>query len=323
MKKLVSFFGKGDKAPEERRPPPSRRREVEDVWDDMVDIAKEEEDRYLTKYKVEERKRKRYKRKIKKSFPTYPHYDWLPMLGEDIFLLVLQYMKKSQLYAAMQVCKAWNGACNNPVIWRSLCIKRWNKVPPPTASPKLVYKQAKIEDRQERFLAFKQEEIQREQRMMRMDMMVCRMFHPTNGRNNFERIEPVVPMCQMPSRDELKLILAEENRLRLDPIIQDAYRQSDSPTKLTLEVQKQAVEKYGYSDPWIISSAISYYQDDSELMSIPHYVKFNRSNQGKVQCGDVIPNLPLCGLDGKVNNLHDMLAPYAGMPVILVGGSYT
>jgi hypothetical protein len=220
------------------------------------------------------------------------------------------------------VCKAWNKAANHPSVWASLLWQKWQVKAPPTSSPKIYFKKMLFESREKQFVAYKRL-IMLERSRLEMDMRVCRMFHPTNGRNNFERIVPKVPMCQMPSRDELKLILATENELRLDPANQCLYRDSRMPTHVTLDIQKQAVEKHGYHDPWIISSAISYYKDDPELMSIPHYVKFNRSQPGKIELGDTIPNVPLCGLDERSTSLYDITAQYKGMPVILVGGSYT
>jgi hypothetical protein len=53
-------------------------------------------------------------------------------------------------------------------------------------------------------------------------------------------------------------------------------RTSEYPSLVTLKVQTQAVKENGYEDPWIISSAIAYYNNNPQIMSIPHYVKYNR-----------------------------------------------
>jgi len=153
--------------------------------------------------------------------------------------------------------------------------------------------------------------------------MACRMFHPSNGRSNFLPFTPTIPFEEMPNRETLLKILMRDNELRLTKNIQDEYWKSDYPTGITLKVQTQAVSEYGYSDPWIIPSALGYYKDDVEMMGIPHYVKYNRSRQGQMTCGNTVPDLPLSTLHGCATSMHKLLAPHAGAPVVIAAGSYT
>jgi hypothetical protein len=149
------------------------------------------------------------------------------------------------------------------------------------------------------------------------------MFHHTNGRSNFLPFTPTVPIENMPDREILLKILAYENELRLTTEVQDEYWVSDYPTGVTLKVQSQAVGMYGYSDPWIIPSAMYYYKDDKEMMNIPHYVKYNRSRQGRLVCGDTVPEIPLSSMNGCATSLRKLMEPHATSPVVLVAGSYT
>jgi len=149
------------------------------------------------------------------------------------------------------------------------------------------------------------------------------MFHPSNGRDNFLPFAPSVPFEEMPDRETLVKILMRDNELRLSKEVQEEYWISDYPSGVTLAVQTQAVSEYGYSNPWIIPSAISYFKDDVEIMGIPHYTKYNRSRQGKLNCGDTIPDIPLSTMQGCATSLRTLMEPHASAPVVLVAGSYT
>jgi hypothetical protein len=128
------------------------------------------------------------------------------------------------------------------------------------------------------------------------------MFHPSNGRDNFQPFSPTVSFEDMPDKETLIKILRRENELRLSKEVQDQYwyasssfpsfpRFPASPPRLphftmhrltgnffdiTVSLQTEAVSEYGYTNPWIIPSALTYYRDDIDITNIPHYVRFNR-----------------------------------------------
>jgi len=81
--------------------------------------------------------------------------------------------------------------------------------------------------------------------------------------------------------------------------------------------------EYGYENPWIIPSALSYYKDDQEIMNIPHYVKYNRSQPGKIRVGDRVPDLPLTTMTGCGTSLFKEFSPHSSLPIVVVAGSYT
>jgi hypothetical protein len=182
-------------------------------------------------------------------------------------------------------------------------------------------------DPQSKYQIYKRQEIEARilERLRRQEreFMVCRMFHPTNGRVNFLPFTPTVPFEKMPDRETLLKILALENELRLTQETQEEYCASNYTTAVTLNVQTKAVRQYGYSDAWIIPSAMYYYKDDKELMSIPHYVKYNRSRQGRLVCGDTVPEIPLSTINGCATSLRELMKLHAAAPVVLVAGSYT
>jgi hypothetical protein len=263
----------------------------------------------------------------------YKYDDWLEVLGRDLFVLCVAKLDYITILSCARVCKAWNEVVTDNVIWTPMLSLEFKAdafgITITTSGQALKeYKRCHINRlQQEREWAKERERMEKEAREMemrsRMDRMVCRMFHPSNGRDNFVPFSPTVPFAQMPDRDTLIKILARDNELRLSKDIQTEYWAADFPSAVTLKVQTQAVKEYGYEDPWIIPSAISYYKDDPELMSIPHYVKYNRSQPGKVQVGDSVPDLPLTNMQGCATSLMKELSPHSSLPIVLVAGSYT
>jgi hypothetical protein len=247
------------------------------------------------------------------------------VLGEDTFLLCIDKLDNFSVLTCSLVCKKWNNVATSDVIWNP----RFKRHPfatrpeisstPGNALQK--YKAAFVLKQQEKAM----EEMRKRllMRPPRSDRMVCRMFHPSNGRNNFDSISPSVPFDEIPSRDTLIKILIRDNELRLLKSIQDEYWSTEYPSLVTLKVQTQAVNEYGYDDPWIIPSALSYYKDDAEIMGIPHYVKYNRSQQGKIQVGDFVPDLPLTTMKGCSTSLQEQLSLHSSLPIVVVAGSYT
>lgn len=263
----------------------------------------------------------------------HTYNDWLQVLGKDSFIVCITKLDDVSLVSCILVCKAWREAASDNVLWVSKIVMRFPKedtLGTITANEQALkeYKRlylARLEQKRE----MERERERQRQRLLdqrkraQMDQMVCRMFHPSNGRDNFAQFCPTIPFEQMPDRDTLIKILMRDNELRLSKDLQDEYWVAEFPSKVTLKAQLQAVEEYGYSDPWIIPSAISYYKDDLELMNIPHYVKYNRSQPGKIQMGESVPDLPLTSMQGCGTSLLGELSPHSSLPVVLVAGSYT
>jgi len=76
------------------------------------------------------------------------------------------------------------------------------------------------------------------------------MFHPSNGRDNFEPLPPpedwncsgnvgATALKEMlPSKEILKKMLAREDELRLTEEVQDRYRWDPKTTQVTEDVQR-------------------------------------------------------------------------------------
>jgi hypothetical protein len=248
--------------------------------------------------------------------------DWLEVLGKDIFLLCVKWLDVRWVGVCAQVSKNWNGAIKTNTLWFFLISRDFPKKVEISNNlhPQSVYRTLMLQESEEQAL---RERMARVMERASYDTDVFRMFHPTNGRINFLPFTPTVPIEKMPDRETLLQILALENELRLSKEVQDEYWLSRFPTGVTLKVQTQVVSKFGYSDPWIIPSAMYYYKDDKEVMDIPHYVKYNRSRQGRLGCGDTIPEIPLSTMNGCATSLRERMEPYSTAPVVLVAGSYT
>lgn len=249
--------------------------------------------------------------------------DWLEVLGKDYFVLVIDKLDNQSIIACARVCKKWSALAVDDLIWgpRLRLHPYGTNWKVPANGSALVKYRAAHEAEQDRKREIEQEK-KRRKMASQMDRMVCRMFHPSNGRHNFEPFTPTVPFDKMPDRETVIKILLRDNELRLSRDIQDAYWVSEYPSLVTLKVQSQAVKENGYEDPWIVPSAISYYKDDAEVMNIPHYVKYNRSKPGRIQVGDFVPDLPLTTMDGCKTSLLQEFAP-SPLPMVLVAGSYT
>lgn len=273
--------------------------------------------------------------KVKANDPNYwqiieesaTKQDPSSVLPPDVFCKCIAFVVEryglEYLANAARVSKKWHQICSMNSLWMELFEHRWplNKGNKNDKHSWLVAYRAELAADMQDY----QEQLAREQRkkqMEQMDRMVCRMFHSTNGRHNFQSVPTEMRKEDLPDRETLKSMLQRENELRLCDDVQEQYRVSECPTKVTEAVQRRVVEEFGYKDLHILRSAISLYKDDPEISQIPHYVRFNRSRQGNLKVGDKIPNPRLVSLDGckdlQLSQFHQ-----AGRPLILVAGSYT
>jgi hypothetical protein len=162
----------------------------------------------------------------------------------------------------------------------------------------------------------------------RSSNMMMRMFHPVNGRMNFEEMGLVISRkCSLEAPSEscfspmdsihsncvvpvlptdfskpppriMSAMLALEERLRLSPETQALYADpSIDSIAVTTDIQVQVVREFGYPDSFvqlIRAAAKLYKREELPFESLPHYVRFNRSRKGSLSVGAEVPNIPLC-----------------------------
>lgn len=167
----------------------------------------------------------------------------------------------------------------------------------------------------------------RERLLHAREFMVCRMFHPTNGRDNFGP-SPLkdADLTQLPPPHVMEAMLREESRLRLLPEIQEAYAMAaQRSTEVTNQLQLKVVREAGLPDSAVhlLRGASRLYPDNPAMREIPHYVKYNRSKPGHLTVGSAVPNCRLASLtEGQPDAfLHSFFR--ADYPLVLIGGSIT
>eukprot|EP00808_Paulinella_micropora_P024232 g71857.t1 len=129
----------------------------------------------------------------------------------------------------------------------------------------------------------------------------------------------------MPDRERLKAMLLRERELRLSPETQALFDLTGggSCDGVYLDVQGQVAQEFGLSEEagiYAIRTVAARFPNDKELLSIPYYVRYNRSRQGKLQVGDAAPDAaPLLRLDGRPCKL----STFGGVerPLVVVAGS--
>jgi len=169
-----------------------------------------------------------------------------------------------------------------------------------------------------------------ERALMRDSYGGCRMFHPTNGRNNFvaESTVSSTVMKDLPSPEAVKDLLRREKTLRLDPLTQVTYAmKGQCSTEVTNQLQLRAVREAGLPDEAveIIRSAQYLYPEDEDMKTIPHYVKYNRSKPGELAVGSPAPSCSVVELNGQKTHLGVFFerSEQHGRPLVLIGGSFT
>eukprot|EP00808_Paulinella_micropora_P010862 g51258.t1 len=167
----------------------------------------------------------------------------------------------------------------------------------------------------------------------------ARMLFESSGRQGFEPL-PYAPSPDMakamPDRERLKAMLLRERELRLSPETQALFDLTGggSCDGVYLDVQGQVAQEFGLSEEagiYAIRTVAARFPNDKELLSIPYYVRYNRSRQGKLHrrmclsrrlswVGDAAPDAaPLLRLDGRPCKL----STFGGVerPLVVVAGS--
>ena len=91
-------------------------------------------------------------------------------------------------------------------------------------------------------------------------------------------------------------------------------------------IKERVIEEFGLPKEYvdILYSAESRFPGDADVINSAGYLKYNRSKQGTINVGDVVPmhEMPMASLDGTVATLAERLADDP-RPVVLVAGSIT
>eukprot|EP01102_Stenamoeba_stenopodia_P004297 TRINITY_DN1461_c0_g1_i1.p1 TRINITY_DN1461_c0_g1~~TRINITY_DN1461_c0_g1_i1.p1 ORF type:complete len:311 (-),score=87.17 TRINITY_DN1461_c0_g1_i1:772-1704(-) len=273
----------------------------------------------------------------------------------ELTLHILSFLDVKNLGTCSRLSKKWRVISEMNDVWQPLFVSRFRKEPPKLGDTKKNYRLALEEEKKRKA----EEEVERRRMIARKfsrNEMVCRMFHPSNGRDNFEPLPaPEDWQCfnrndlaelkkTLPNKDVLKKMLAREDELRLSDEVQNRYRWDPMTTKVTEDVQRQVVQEFGFDDIRILRTAVALYRDDPEIASIPHYVKYNRSRLGHLSEGCDVPDVPLYHLDAKTKtSLQTLIDNYQerdrftrktcglaakatdepGRPLVLIAGSWT
>ena len=135
-------------------------------------------------------------------------------------------------------------------------------------------------------------------------------------------------------------MLRREEELRLCQTTQAAYAAAGDGAGMmavTEALQRRVAMEAGFNAPYDVEAAVGYlrraqvtFADDTEVLSIPLYIRHNRCRAGRVVPGMGAPDAPLLLPDGctrtSVAALHTAATGGSGLarlPLLLVGGSYT
>jgi len=136
-----------------------------------------------------------------------------------------------------------------------------------------------------------------------------------------------------------------ESELRLTPEVQEAYARTGGAADVTINVQKQVAEEFGFPNPEVgidvLRTAESRFPDDAEIKELSHYRKFNRCKQGDLELGQAAPDVQVYDLDGKAMSIFDGIKTKEeksneiefsakrrrinsdDSPIVLIAGSYS
>ncbi len=163
-------------------------------------------------------------------------------------------------------------------------------------------------------------------RMLEMRMssssMLLRMFHESNGRNNFDEL--AFTLQQVPPEAVVVRMLRREQQLRGAADYQNCVRiPSQNCVEVNRQIQLQVVREEGLSDESVevIRSARALYPENSLMRTIPNYVRFNRSKPGKIQTGMLAENCQVYDLNGVPATLLDFKR--TRRPLVIAAGSVT
>jgi len=130
------------------------------------------------------------------------------------------------------------------------------------------------------------------------------------------------------NKDFLLQILRKEDKCRHSPELQSQYDEGwakDGIPSTSIEEKMQAniLSEFGI-DPKIglpiFWSYRSIYENDPDIREVALYIKYDRSGQGSLRTGDLMPNVKLSNLKGETIPLSLFAKK---KPLVLIGGSYS
>ena len=136
----------------------------------------------------------------------------------------------------------------------------------------------------------------------------------------------------------IKDMLRMENELRLCKqtmqIYHEARRAGRDPMEVPVEIQKQVALAFNVPEDIALAAMRCAEtlpqmrpQDVAEAIEISHYRKYNRCQDGNLQVGDPLPDVPLVrfrrGGGGELTSLHSALPSTPASPVVVVAASYS
>jgi len=127
----------------------------------------------------------------------------------------------------------------------------------------------------------------------------------------------------------IKMLHREEELRKSDEILAKFGNPDKNAIHVAAEVQEQVVREFFFPDVEdmveIMRAAPAVYPECPEIRNIPHYLKFNRSRDGELKCGDEIPDATLAKLSGIPISLYGYIDSYFGKkkPIVICAGSYT
>eukprot|EP00026_Physarum_polycephalum_P009649 Phypoly_transcript_09778.p1 GENE.Phypoly_transcript_09778~~Phypoly_transcript_09778.p1 ORF type:complete len:160 (+),score=25.58 Phypoly_transcript_09778:188-667(+) len=131
------------------------------------------------------------------------------------------------------------------------------------------------------------------------------------------------------TKDQIKAILSEADKMRLSNEIQDAFSEKDDIANffaIMKEIYASIVRKLPVSDKEKaleeVFSVRAIYKGDKEMeefMSSLIHVKYDLTGDGPIQQGDPMVDASLFGLDGSPTKLSSFLAPN-NRPLVVIAG---
>jgi len=154
------------------------------------------------------------------------------------------------------------------------------------------------------------------------------MLFPSSGRVCFENFGGCTK-SNVPSSSLLCSMLKRENELRLCDESQRwlETHEDSSAEDFYLGLQKRVAFEFGFETEeqqtegaLLMRSALSFYPGDENIKNAVLYLKYNRSEQGKLSVGDVCPDVEMRSCAGEVVRLSSFASE---LPLVLVAGSGT
>jgi hypothetical protein len=141
------------------------------------------------------------------------------------------------------------------------------------------------------------------------------------------------------TKEQLKTMLIRENELRLSESVQKEYAAAEVSgvrdwMNVTEKLQENMLLKDFSVEPKNLQAALLALRSAThkypDLKPLALYVKYNRAEDGKMQLGDSIPNIPLISADykgqAKIKSFTTPLLSVASatkQPLIIFAGSVT